>query len=76
MQGPVAEIDNRVYHDYIVGDKAMKVRMPRCELKWKIPILINIGDLNSHYRQKTTQRKYAKYINHRDVSISLLLLLG
>jgi hypothetical protein len=25
------------YHVYIIGDKAMKVRMLHCELKWEIP---------------------------------------
>jgi hypothetical protein len=25
-------------HGHIIGDKAMKVRMLHCELKWEIPI--------------------------------------
>jgi hypothetical protein len=38
FQGPVVEIDSQVYHVYIVSDKAMKVRMLHCELKWEIPV--------------------------------------
>ena len=35
-QGSEMNIDSQVCHGYIIGDKAMKVRMPRCELKWVI----------------------------------------
>jgi len=36
LQCPVVEIDNKV-HGYIICDRAMKVRMLHCELKWEIP---------------------------------------
>jgi hypothetical protein len=31
------EIDSQVYHGYIVSDKAMKVGMIHCGLRWEIP---------------------------------------
>jgi len=37
LQGPAVEIDNKVPW-VIISDKAMKVRMLHCELKWEIPI--------------------------------------
>ncbi len=37
IAGPVVEIDSQVYYGYIVSDKAMKVRILHCELKWEIP---------------------------------------
>ena len=39
LQDPVVEIDSQMYHGYIVSDKAMKVRMLHCELKWEIPVV-------------------------------------
>ena len=26
------------YHGYIIGNRAISVRMPYCELKWEIPV--------------------------------------
>ena len=35
-RAPVVEIDNKVYHGHIISNKAMKVRVPHCELKWEM----------------------------------------
>ena len=36
LQAPLVGIDSQVYHRYIVSDKARKVRMLHCELKWEM----------------------------------------
>ena len=47
LQGPVVGIDNKVPW-VIISDKAMKVRMLHCELKWEIPIRSTLQARKEH----------------------------
>ena len=47
LQGPVVGIYNKVPW-VIISDKAMKVRMLHCELKWEIPIRSTLQARKEH----------------------------